>query len=229
MAFTARYTGTSSRNRRLLAMLATFVASVVGAFIFMSATNVAVAAHPAGHAIKSIRSSSLAEEYCIGRTVDVNASHAMIVGRINGAIKPGGSGDWDGIASGKVSFTAAYTASDCYTYLFDLYHIDMRYWIDDNHDAVCKASGVSCVYKWGTYEWANGTAYWDGANLYLREDHTTSTHIVNHETGHALGLTDPGPCSNNSVMHETYYCAGNTNWAFPTSADRSSVTTIANN
>lgn len=184
-------------------------------------------AHKTGVAISSMRSVSDAENFCAGiQSQDVTLTLNQINGRLATALWGNTTGDWHGLASSKVYFGS--NTTDCNFLGFDLLNQEIRYWVNLEWASPCGTTGINCEFMWGTYQTINGTHYYQGGNIYIREA-ALYNHVINHETGHALGLADPGSCTNDSVMHESYYCGGNTNYAYPTTSDQSSVSTIANN
>jgi len=193
------------------------------------------AAHPQGHAIGSQRDALTGEEYCLGfQSPYFQSQYASFRSSVQQAFVNSFSGDdWDYESDNKIAFAAYYT--DC-NYLGPsvLAETEIRYWIAPDWTSPCGSSGISCVFKWGSYYYVNGTAYWSGANVYMDGDLATGYHHINHETGHVLGLDDPPPCdpgggANASVMHDSYYCGGYTNYAYPTTADRIQADIISDN
>lgn len=92
-------------------------------------------------------------------------------------------------------------------------------------DRAC-ASGVDCVTD------ADGHLNCGVYRSFIPYTRLTSTtvarrHVISHETGHFVGLADPGPCKDNSVMHSAYYCTGNANRQFPQPADKATENSIA--
>jgi hypothetical protein len=136
------------------------------------------------------------------------------------------SEDWDGLAGNKIYFVPVSqpcNQASCRAC------INIEYWVRSTG-----CNGVSC--QWFTSYYNSH----DGANDYLyayvrfKTSHISGStalyrHVINHETGHILGLKDPnytGHCMT-SVMHSIYYgCSSNLQW--PSSGDRSKVTNIAN-
>ncbi len=135
--------------------------------------------------------------------------------------------DWHGVASDRVYFMPYSTPCPN---LANRHDIQIEYWVVSGG---C-AGGTACVALYDPY-WnaAVGHTDYSWALVTFKTMHFTNGpalahHIINHETGHVLGLKDPdysGHCVD-SVMHSTYYgCSTNREW--PSPADRQTATTIA--
>lgn len=92
--------------------------------------------------------------------------------------------------------------------------VEIRYYIRDTDNLHPLCRGFSCVVEdqfWWSSDAGTGYRYY---NVYLKTSAFTSTlqrHLINHETGHVLGLADGGPESpfpNSgclwSIMHPQY-------------------------
>lgn len=111
----------------------------------------------------------------------------------------------------------------------DLSQIDVRYYVETDTSAEC--GGVSCIYVRGgqtlQHAESDGTATDYGyAILVLKESTMNGTaydYLVNHETGHALGLLDGNGTCPGSIMHSADYGCGNGYPDWPTSIDKTTV------
>jgi hypothetical protein len=122
------------------------------------------------------------------------------------------------------------------------YHV----FTDDNAAAECAVNDVAgsndCAVTRHAVTDCTGGCHTDYYHYYVVHSRSTiydgdgtateRRHIINHETGHALGLDDPSdpdgdgyyePCTDISIMHRTGYCPQNTNYTWPTQADKDSV------
>jgi len=136
------------------------------------------------------------------------------------------SHDWDGLAVNKVFFIAVSLTIPC-NQLANRANIQIEYWV---HSSGC--GGVSC--QWFTSPTISHNGRQDYLYAYVRfkTSHISGStflyhHVINHETGHILGLADPpyGDCKV-SVMHSAHYGCTDREW--PQSGDRVLVTDIAN-
>lgn len=107
----------------------------------------------------------------------------------------------------------------------------MRVYVKDDTTSPC--GGTACVAHYGQIDGGHNYTY---EIVTLATRHVTGTtalhhHVINHEFGHTLGLSDPpdrsGTNCGTSVMHSKYYGCS-TDHEFPQSSDMSSATTIAN-
>jgi hypothetical protein len=120
--------------------------------------------------------------------------------------------------------------------------VDIEIHLAYDHSAtpvVCSnQNNISCVQHYSQITYQGHVDYLYG-NEYLDHSHVYGSdalrrHVVNHETGHVLGLKDPPPCLDSggqtiqSVMHSSYYCAGASNLEWPTTNDRLVVISIMN-
>ena len=191
------------------------------------ATNVS-AHHPKspGSYLHSIRSVSQTEQYCVDdyyttlsfATVLDRVRATLIVERtdVNWDMKQGGYTDfrttWDYPCRSLNSSTTPTRAE-----------IELEYHVQDTiQESAC--GGTSCAVHFGsTWSGPYGRTEYQYYNIYLRgslisADGDVRRHVVNHETGHALGLADgyaPDCPSPASVMHPSYYGCGSTNVPWP--------------
>jgi hypothetical protein len=90
---------------------------------------------------------------------------------------------------------------------------------------------VSCVHLFDRYyDTISGHEERRYADVYLKTSHVNGSaalyrHVINHETGHVLGLRDGDGTCPDSIMHSIYYgCSVNREW--PSAGDRSSVQSL---
>jgi hypothetical protein len=200
--------------------LIVFAVSAAGTSLAMQPST-ADASHPSGLATASQRSASVAEEHCVGLDPNVTTSLSTIQQAMVSAL----GDNWDYTGNNKVSF--AFLSTDCNYLGTDLLTTEIRVWVKPDWNSVC-GTGFNCVVHWSYQYTVSGTGFYAAANVYMREEHSTNYHIINHEHGHTLGLADPGSCAGYySVMHDYYYC-GATDYTYPQEADRAAVDTISN-
>ncbi len=108
--------------------------------------------------------------------------------------------------------------------------IEIEYWVRDDTSAT-QCEGYSCAFPFGHQylDSVSGHLEWSGYAVRFKTSHINGGvslyhHVINHETGHVLGLQDgDGTCPDpDSVMHSIYYgCEVNAEW--PSAEDRASV------
>ena len=176
------------------------------------------------------------ENYC----VDVGSSsmqHADALSRVAGALRlDNPSNDWNGLKGGRVAF--GQRDNQCSQPPGSV-GIELRYYVQNS--TVCTYQGQprpqnSCAIADGDV-WNNVTGHTE-FELFLillhtpdLQDNSFYYHLVNHETGHALGLQDGGtietadpgpiPCQD-SIMHNVYHGCS-VNYDYPTFFDKVAV------
>lgn len=162
-----------------------------------------------------------------------NVDQPTMLGRIKATLLGDNPAeDWNGLRGGKVAFAAATEPCNITSAV-----VQIEYWVLDNACGVANPLNLSCAFPnsvpvqnplTGHQEFVRFKVIFDPA-------HATGTefdrYIINHETGHVLGLEDGGPqnpsgvatpCTG-SVMH-IYGCD---NWGpWPTAEDRASVESL---
>ena len=111
----------------------------------------------------------------------------------------------------------------------ELSNVSIRYYIKTDTTAEC--GGVSCLDIRGgqtlEHSESDGTAIdWQFVVIVIEESTFTGTaydYIINHETGHALGLSDGDGSCPGSIMHSADYGCSNGYPDWPTSLDKASV------
>lgn len=207
-------------SRFILGLSLAFAVAAVAGFNLVQLDS-ARANHPQGHAIASQRSVLAGEEYCIGiNSTAVTHQLSQILNAFMGAL----GSNWDYTSPIKVQFGPYST--DCNLMVFTLPYIEVRAWVKPEWNSLC-GGAYNGVFKWGTSFRSGSTYFYEGANIYMRDEHSTNYHVINHEMGHVLGLDDPGACAGYvSVMHDSFYC-GLTNYSYPTDSDAATVADIS--
>ncbi len=169
------------------------------------------------------------EDFCVW-VQDGSIAHATVVNQLRQTLYlDNPAGDWDGLAQNRVYFMPH--SGSCPS-LANRHDIQIEYRVVDGG---CGPPDYrSCVALYDPY-W-NGAVghtdyFWTSVtfNTYrLTSGPAMAHHIINHETGHVLGLKDPdyhGQCED-SVMHSLYYgCDVEREW--PSPADLRTATEIA--
>ena len=170
------------------------------------------------------------EEYCI-QSYTANVDGTRMAGFIEETLaKLSSTYIWDGTANWRVDFWRK--SSFCLQYDTATRNtIESEFRIADSWTE-CGA-GYSCVLKFGPVtDPVNGHTHYKYANAQFVASHvwgydTRARKFINHETGHILGLADPGSTGcMESVMHNDLYGCPSTIW-YPSSSDKGSVTKVA--
>lgn len=190
-----------------------------------------------------------AEDFCVWIEEDSQGNplssmdFGTAYGRVSSALmvdNPGG--DWNrlngSLGGDKLAFSAT-GPTPCDENL-NRTRIELEYWVrDDTSSTPC--GGYSCAFPFGHQydDPVSGHVEWSGYAVRFKTSHINQAdpgpgqskpwwHVINHETGHMLGLDDPPPCrgegiSEDSVMHPNFFygCAENKQW--PTLYDWNSV------
>lgn len=150
------------------------------------------------------------------------------------------SGDWDDLNGGRIYFivltedcawleqyqNATYQATELeYTIISDTTAASLCGNAPDGRIASCASSGQQL---WYGSHWDYQYYYINMQGSRLNGSQATYRHVINHETGHVLGLADPGGCTGyTSVMHSTrYFCSVDLSW--PTVYDRNTAISVSN-
>ncbi|WP_127533583.1 hypothetical protein [Paenibacillus kobensis] len=185
--------------------------------------------------IPSIHSSTDGESFCVDVKNTSRVTYTTAMNTLTTVLYNTDDG-WDELNNGKISFvghSSGQNCSDMTSTLLSIYKF--RYYVLDNPEdfsggtsAVIDCS-TNCVKRYGPTS-VSGHTHYDYGHAYLKHTaiSTTTTHTINHETGHLLGLIDgDGTCTPTSIMHSVAYgCT--TNPAWPTTADINSVIAESN-
>ncbi len=200
--------------------------------MFLS-TSLAYASHPyndpGGRHMKSLHSSTDSEYWC----ADVTNTSRVTLTTANDTLWTvlNDSTGWDQL-SDKVWFVGSYSESGSCSEFSSSYLATrvFRYivynWPEDFSGGSTQqiSCSTNCVTR-SNPTYVNNHNHYDYGVMNLKHTaiSTTSTHTINHETGHILGLKDgDGTCTPVSIMHSVAYGCS-TNPAKPTSSDISAV------
>ncbi|HEY0641536.1 MAG TPA: hypothetical protein VGD67_28235 [Pseudonocardiaceae bacterium] len=193
----------------------------------------AEAHHPTGWYLASMRSLPQTEQYCVEDRY-TSAAHSYVLNEVrNTLIVENTAWNWDLKRGGKVDFRTVYTpCRDLNSGTVPTRNeVEIEYHVEDTiTTAPAACGGTSCAAPAGP-SWAGplGRTEYTWYNVWLRGSlikagGDTRRHVVNHETGHVLGLRDGDGSCPSSIMHPSYYgCPGNGNPAWPTALDHETV------
>jgi hypothetical protein len=180
-----------------------------------------------GYHLNSIHSVSAYEDFCVW-VRDGSIAHSEALGRIRKTLYlDNPSEDWDGLANNHVYFWPWYDPCPSYP-SHQRILIELEYWVESGG-----CDGVSCAWKYGDPMQASGHYDYPYYYVLFKTTHLSGSvalyhHVVNHETGHVLGLADGNGTCPDSVMHSRYYaCSIDREW--PSFYDRYSVETLVYN
>lgn len=193
----------------------------------------AQAHHSTGWYLGSIRSLAQTEQYCVEDRY-TSASYEYVLHEVrNTLIVENTSYNWDMKRGGKTDFRTVWvpcrqlnsgttpTRND----------VEIEYHVEDTVvTAPSWCGGTSCAAPAGP-SWSGplGRVEYTWYNVWLRgtlikQGGDVRRHVVNHETGHVLGLADGTGSCPYSIMHPSYYgCPGNGNPPWPTGLDHDTV------
>lgn len=218
------------------------------AFIGALATHVAdnqssvMAWHKNGHVhMNSLHSSLNHEDVCV-RVNGGSISFATARDRIKNTLYIDNTAeDWDDLAGRRVYFIVnPTTCAQLNPTVYNNTEVEYIVLSEAQAEQQCGTIGgqpVSCaalgyqMQSAGHWDYRYGYAWLQASRLSATP--LTYHHLVNHETGHMLGLADPGAGDPHyhclySVMHSIAYGCG-TSHEWPTYSDRASVESIATN
>lgn len=176
-----------------------------------------------------------AESICASTDGTISSSDA--VNRIWGPLtQQNPAGDWHGIGGGRVAFSA--DTRPCY----QIGGAAIQFFVDIDGTGDPDFPNEVQLPPPATFNGITDHKEYRVAWVYLRtadlQNNGFYRHIVNHETGHVLGLYDGGPTATvpgpdpcqSSIMHPDYYgCNGMGGWPdngrpeWPSDSDRNSV------
>jgi hypothetical protein len=202
---------------------------------FMAADT--LASHPwlpdALHNHKHLKSMTdfATENYCVDVGFAPPMAHADALARVAGPLRldyP--SGDWNGLKGGRVAF--GQRDWQC-SQPPGSAGIELKFYVENS--TICPL-GHSCAFPDGEGRWNNVTGHneYETFTILLLstdlQDNGFYHHLINHETGHALGLKDGGPGEPDpgpipcqaSIMHDVFHGCS-VDYDYPTNSDRVAV------
>lgn len=164
------------------------------------------------------------EEFCV-QVLDGSMSDSTLYSRVRETLYVDNpSQDWDLLAWDGAQYKIVWVgkgSTPCDSQL-DRVNIEVQF---SASSGGCGGTPVdSCLDWWDGYAGTHGShddyyyAYVKFATFHINPNVPFEYHhVVNHETGHILGLQDPPPCGSTwvSVMHPDYYCTGSTKLEWP--------------
>ena len=178
------------------------------------------------------------ENYCVDVGFAPPMAHADALARVAGPLRlDDPSNDWNGLKGGRVAF--GQRENQC-SQPPGSAGIELKYFVQNSTSCSFRAEPrpqSSCPIGDGEPRFNNVTGHreFDSFTILLfapdLQNNGFYHHLVNHETGHALGLQDGGtietadpgpiPCQD-SIMHDMYHgCT--VNYDYPTASDRVAV------
>ena len=178
------------------------------------------------------------ENYCVDVGFAPPMAHADALARVAGPLRlDDPSNDWNGLKGGRVAF--GQRDNQC-SQSPGSAGIELKYFVENS--TLCSFHGqprpqASCPFEDGEPRWNNVTGHreYESFTILLHaadlQDNAFYHHLVNHETGHVLGLQDGGPIETAdpgpipcepSIMHD-YYHGCSVNYDYPTFSDRVAV------
>ncbi len=202
--------------------------------------------HPWDQHVKSINTFE-PETYCVTRNeaggdFDWNDAFVAILGTLQ---TDNPAADWNFLGAGEtipvknlqLYFNPIGNCDDLSPTAKNI--VRLQYEVKENTQSVCGTpepgsgiDGFSCVEGQETSSVdLHGHTVYAKYVLTIKRTHISGTvefrhHLLNHETGHVLGLADPPPCEPDSVMHEETYYDCSEDWEWPTANDFDSVLSL---
>ena len=173
------------------------------------------------------------ENYCVDVGFAPPMQHADALARVAGPLRlDDPSNDWNGLKGGRVTF--GQRDWQC-SQPPGSAGIELKYYVE-NSTACSSGPQVSCALKDGEGRWniVTGHNEYESFSIFLYATDLQNNgfyhHLVNHETGHALGLKDGGPNAPDpgpipcepSIMHDYHYGCS-VNYDYPTFSDKVAV------
>jgi len=129
---------------RLLLAASLFTTGAVGGYTYATVSDEqAFATHQQGHAIKSMRSSSWVDEYC----VDIQSGSTRTLSEVQNALYGSLGSNWD--YTGRVNWWQDWRDCSDLSYS-DLISREVWHLVKPSWTSVC-GSDVNCVYKSGNF------------------------------------------------------------------------------
>jgi hypothetical protein len=202
---------------------------VITALLLILVQNTAFANHtysPKRH-LSSMGSSTESEYFCVDTSASTLASFSTAYTTLENILY---NSSYDGLAGGKINFVGSTYATQCGGFSAgDLAFYNMRYYIKTNTSPACDGTS-SCVIRSAAVT-VNGHSHYSYEIATIRQTPFTNIpgYMVNHETGHIMGMLDGDQTCPGSIMHsKDYGCTALGYPATPTSLDITTVTAEAN-
>lgn len=220
------------RSRFTAGLNAVLLAVLVGLPMGFGAIAPVGADHSSGFYLASMRSIGQTEQFCV-EDINTSLSYDYVFNEVrNTLLVENPDFNWDLKRSGSTDFRTVYTAcrnlNGSTTPTRN--EVEIEYYVEDTViTAPAACGGTSCAapagatwsgpygrveYQW-YYVWLKGNLIGAGGD--------TQRHVVNHETGHVLGLADGDGSCPSSIMHPGYYGCPGGNPAWPTAGNHATV------
>ncbi len=211
--------------------------------LFAPMPGIAFATHLNNNHNRYIHSVNTREWVCVDTSNATGITFTTARDRVKNTLRYDNTGsDWHALAFDGVGYRIYFEfhANSCGSLSSgDLSTMRGRVYVKNNLTVECgdPTNTSSCIQHFSVVSTHGSSTDYAYEKVWMLTAHLNDTspplnyhHTVSHEFGHMLGLADgsSGNCQNNSIMHPAYKCAGNTTFEWPTSNDRSAVTTIAN-
>jgi hypothetical protein len=214
-------------------LVAAMVLLSVGLSVRFTGVEKAQAHHPHSwhNHISTVHSNVYHEDFCVQVYSGHHGHQTVLDAFRNTYFYDNYPASWDGLSSNRIYFDPYYQPCDSYSQ-------DIRNQIEIFNYVQIGGNGGTAYTELLGYYYEAGHESREYARVWYKPEHFDHDwlrrHVINHETGHVLGLKDPdyyGHCMGDvSVMHSTfrdYGCRYDREW--PTWYDHDSVVRIAEN
>ena len=220
--------------------------------LFAPMPEIALATHPNYNHNRYIHSVNTREWVCVDISNATGINFTTARDRVKNTLRYDNTGsDWHALAFDGVGYRIYFEfhTNSCGSLSpGELATMRGRVYVKNNLTVECgdPTNTSSCTEHWSAISTHGSSIDYAYERVWALTAHMLDTspplnyhHTVSHEFGHMLGLRDGNspndtycnpPNNQNSIMHPLYYCpgAGHSTFEWPTSDDRSAVTTIAN-